>query len=122
MKKYKTILQYIKNLPKEKQKQATIFYGDLKKLIPGGEEAISYGMPTFRVKGKNLVHFAVMKNHLGFYPTSSGVAAFEKEIAKKFKYSKGAIQIPLNEKLPMRLITKIVKFRLKQVKDSSVKK
>ena len=83
-------------------------------LVPEGEEAIRYDMPTIRVFGKNLVHMAAQKNHIGFYPAPSGVAQFEAEIAKRYRYSKGAIQFPIGSLLPTALITKIVRFRLKE--------
>jgi len=67
-------------------------------------------MPTFYFHG-NLVHFAAYKNHIGFYPTSSGIAAFIHELSD-YKTSKGAVQFPLNKPLPYDLITKIVKFRV----------
>ena len=79
---------------------------------PGAEEKISYQMPTFYLKG-NLVHFAALKNHIGFYPTPSGVQAFIKETAK-YASTKGAIQFPLDEPLPLKLVSKIVKFRVKE--------
>lgn len=77
-------------------------------------EKISYQMPTFDVYG-NCVHFAVAKNHIGFYPTPSGILAFEDEIKKKnYKYSKGAVQFPLHEPMPLDLIRLITKFRVEQ--------
>ena len=72
-------------------------------------------MPTFYLNG-NLVHFAAYKNHIGFYPAPSGIEAFKKDLAK-YKTSKGAIQFPIEEKLPFDLIEKIVKFRVKENKD-----
>lgn len=77
---------------------------------PLATEAIKYGMPTFVLNG-NLVHFAAFKNHIGFYPTPSAIKKFEKDIGE-YKYSKGAIQFPLDENLPEELIVKIVKFRV----------
>ncbi len=72
-------------------------------------------MPTFYLNG-NLVHFAAYKNHIGFYPAPSGIEAFKKDLAK-YKTSKGAIQFPIEEKLPFDLIEKIVKFRVIENKD-----
>jgi uncharacterized protein YdhG (YjbR/CyaY superfamily) len=82
------------------------------KAAPGAEEAISYGMPTFKLKGV-VVHFALCKKHIGFYPAPSGIEAFKKELSP-YKTSKGAIQFPLNKPLPLDLIAKIVKFRVKE--------
>jgi uncharacterized protein YdhG (YjbR/CyaY superfamily) len=77
---------------------------------PEATEKISYGMPTFVLAG-NLVHFAVFKDHTGFYPTPSGTAAFQAEIAS-YKSGKGSIQFPHGEELPMDLIRRIVEFRV----------
>ena len=81
-------------------------------------------MPTFYLKG-NLVHFAAHKNHIGFYPTPSAIQAFESELSK-YESSKGAVQFPMDKSLPLKLITKIVKFRvaenLKKQKQNQAKK
>ncbi len=87
-----------------------------KKLIPKGEEAIRYGMPTIRLCDTNLLHFATMKEHFGFYPAPSGVKAFESELKKqKISYSKGCIRFPYTKDLPITLVSKIIKFRIKEV-------
>ena len=104
----------MKSVPAGVRAEAKGLWAMIAQLAPEGEEAIRYGMPTIRVFGKNLVHMAVQKNHIGFYPAPSGVARFEAEIAKHFRYSKGAIQFPLGTPLPLALITKIVRFRLKE--------
>lgn len=117
MKTYKTVDEYIKAtdksfLPKLKEMRALA-----KKLIPKGVESIKYGMPTIELNGKNFIHFASMKGHLGFYPSPSGVKAFESELKKKgIDYSKGCIRFQYEKPLPVPLITKIVKFRLKEEK------
>jgi uncharacterized protein YdhG (YjbR/CyaY superfamily) len=82
------------------------------KAAPEAAEKISYGIPTFYLNG-NLVHFAAFANHIGFYPTSSGTAAFKKELGA-LKSSKGAVQFPKDKPLPLALVTKIVKFRVKE--------
>ena len=108
----KNIEEYIAHFPKEVQKKLR----ELKKLIkreaPQSIEAMKYGIPTF-VLNKNLVHFAAYKTHIGFYPAPSGLQAFKKKISK-YKSSKGAVQFPLDEPLPLALISKIVKFRVKE--------
>ncbi len=80
---------------------------------PQAEEAMRYGMPTFRLKG-NLVHFAAFKHHIGFYPTPSAIEAFEKQLSP-YKTSKGAIQFPLDQPIPYDLVRAITEFRVKQV-------
>ncbi|MBP9751485.1 MAG: DUF1801 domain-containing protein [Candidatus Moranbacteria bacterium] len=112
MKACKTVEEYAKSLPEGMRAEFDAAWKTIRDLVPGGEEGIRYGMPTIRLGGKNLVHFAVMKGHFGFYPTPSGVAAFESEIAGKYEYSKGAIRFSIGKKLPLPLIRKIVKFRV----------
>ncbi len=82
------------------------------KAAPAAEEKMSYSIPTFFLNG-NLVHFAAYKNHIGFYPAPSGIRAFSKEL-KEYVTSKGAIQFPLTKALPLALVGKIVKFRVKE--------
>lgn len=113
MKKVDSIDDYIADFPTEVQALLNQMRTTIKKAAPKAEEAISYGMPTFRVHG-NLVHFAAAKNHIGFYPAPSGVVAFEDELKNKYEYSKGAIQFPIDKKLPLALVTKITKFRLQE--------
>lgn len=82
----------------------------IKKAAPGALEVISYGMPAFKLNGI-LVWFATYAKHIGLYPTASGTEVFKKELAK-YKSAKGSVQFPLNEPLPLKLITEIVKFRV----------
>lgn len=87
------------------------------KAVPNATEAIKYAMPTFVLNG-NLVHFAAYQHHIGFYPAPSGIEAFKKELAA-YKTSKGAIQFPLDKPLPLSLVTKIVKFRVKESQEKA---
>ena len=82
----------------------------IKNAAPNATEKICYKIPTFYLNG-NLVHFAAYKNHIGFYPTSSGISAFQGELGK-YQTSKGAVQFPIDKPLPHTLISKIVKFRV----------
>lgn len=106
------VQEYIMNAESTHQEKLNQIYEIIKELAPMAEECLSWGMPTFKVKG-NLVHFADNKNHLGFYPGPSGIVEFE-DYLKGFKYSKGAIQFPYNKELPIELIKKIILFRLKE--------
>ncbi len=106
------IHEYIMNTEVSHHEKLFKMYEVIKELAPMSEECLSWGMPTFKVKG-NLVHFADNKNHLGFYPGPSGIVEFE-EYLKDYKHSKGAIQFPYNKELPIELIKKIVLFRLKE--------
>jgi uncharacterized protein YdhG (YjbR/CyaY superfamily) len=120
MKAYTDVGSYIKDVPKEFLPKVKEMRALAKKLIPKGIESIKYGMPTIEVDGKNFIHFAAMKGHLGFYPAPSGVKAFEEELQKKgISYSKGCIRFPYANPLPVALITKIIRCRLKEHKNST---
>ena len=106
------IQEYILNAESTHQDKLKQMYEIIKTIAPMSEETMSWGMPTFKVKG-NLVHFADNKNHLGFYPSPSGIIHFKDQL-KDYKYSKGAIQFPYNKELPVELIKQIVLFRLKE--------
>jgi uncharacterized protein YdhG (YjbR/CyaY superfamily) len=82
----------------------------IKAAAPKAEEKISYQMPTFFLKG-NLIHFAAFKNHIGIYPTPSGTQAFKDEISM-YRGAKGSIRLPIDEPMPLKLISRIVKFRV----------
>jgi len=84
----------------------------IKKAAPGAEELISYSIPAFKQNGM-LVWYAAFKNHIGFYPRGSGVEAFENELAP-YKHAKGSIQFPMNKPLPLSLVARIVKYRVKE--------
>lgn len=103
---------YILGFPEEVQFVLNLLRKTIREAAPDATEKISYAMPTFYLKG-NLVHFAAYKNHIGFYPAPSGLNAFKEEISL-FKNSKGAVQFPINQPLPLNLISKIVKFRVKE--------
>ncbi|MEI8095812.1 MAG: DUF1801 domain-containing protein [Spirochaetales bacterium] len=81
--------------------------------IPGAEQRIAYGLATFYWH-ENVVHFGAFTKHVGFYPTSSGIAAFSAEFGGR-KWSKGAVQFPLAQPLPWDLIERMVKFRVAEV-------
>jgi uncharacterized protein YdhG (YjbR/CyaY superfamily) len=107
---FASIDQYIANFPEEIQKTLQELRATIKAAAPGAEEKISYQMPAFALKG-NLVYFAALKNHIGFYPTPSGITAFKDELSK-YESSKGAVKFPLDKPLPLKLIRKIVKYRV----------
>lgn len=107
---FKTIDEYISQFPPEVQEILTTLRKVIKESAPNAEEKISYQMPTFALQG-NLVHFAVHKNHIGFYPAPSGIDAFKQELSK-YKGAKGSVQFPIEKTLPYELISEIVKFRV----------
>jgi len=110
--RYNSIDEYIENFPIDTQEILQKIRSTILKAVPEAKEKISYGMPAFDFKGI-LVYFAAYKNHIGFYPTGSGIEAFKDKITG-YKTSKGTIQFPLNEPIPMDLIIEIVNFRVSE--------
>lgn len=106
--------QFISTYPPEVQTILQKIRKLIQKSAPGAEEAMSYGIPTFKLNGKNLVHFSAFKEHIGFYPTPSGIEKFKKELSA-YEGAKGSVKFPLNKPIPYALITKIVQFRVKEV-------
>ena len=109
---YQTIDEYIKTSPADVQAVLEKIREIIRKAAPDAVEAISYQIPTFKLNG-NLVHFAAFKKHIGFYPTSSGIEAFKKELAP-YKWAKGSVQFPLDRPIPYELVARIVAFRVKE--------
>jgi uncharacterized protein YdhG (YjbR/CyaY superfamily) len=107
-----TIDEYIMGFPEDIREKLEALRATIRKAAPEAEEIISYAMPTFYLRG-NLVHFAAFKNHIGFYPAPSGIETFKEELSL-YKTSKGAAQFPIDKPLPLSLVSKIVKFRVKQ--------
>ncbi|MCU0850513.1 MAG: DUF1801 domain-containing protein [Candidatus Thermoplasmatota archaeon] len=108
-----TIDAYIIGFPIEVQQRLQRLRQVILEAAPNAEETIRYQMPTFRLAGKNLVHFAAFQHHIGFYPIPSGIAAFKKELSP-YKQGKGSVQFPLDEPVPYELVKKIVAFRVKE--------
>jgi uncharacterized protein YdhG (YjbR/CyaY superfamily) len=107
-----TIDAYIAGYPPVIQARLQKLRDTVRRAAPKAEETINYGVPTFTLHG-NLVHFGASKNHIGFYPTPSAIEAFKEELST-YKGAKGSVQLPHDQPLPLGLITKIVKFRVKQ--------
>ncbi|MEH7305533.1 iron chaperone [Neobacillus drentensis] len=107
---YQSIDHYIEQFPPDVQDKLNTLRKVIKNSASDAEEKISYQMPAFALKG-NLVYFAAYKNHIGFYPTSSGIAAFKHKLSE-YKTSKGAVQFPIDKPLPYELISEIVKYRI----------
>ena len=115
-----SIDEYISTFPKEIQKILEELRATIKVAAPEAAEKISYQIPTFALKG-NLVHFAAFKNHIGFYPTPSGIQAFKKELSM-YESAKGSVQFPIDKPLPLELIRRIVKFRVTEnLKNAEIK-
>jgi uncharacterized protein YdhG (YjbR/CyaY superfamily) len=110
--KPQTIDEYIAGFPPEVQEILQKIRMIVREAAPDAEEKISYQMPTFYLHG-NLVHFAAFKNHIGFYPVPSGIEAFKEELSK-YEGGKGSVQFPLSQPIPYDLVSRIVKFRVKE--------
>ncbi len=104
--------QYIASFPSDVQEKLESMRETIRKAAPDAEELVSYGIATFKLNG-NLVHFGGFKNHVGFYPAPSGIKEFQKELSV-FKGGKGSVQFPHDKPLPLALVTKITKFRVKE--------
>lgn len=111
-----TIDAYISSFPQDSQEKLQAIRQIITEEAPEAVETISYQMPTFKLSGRNLIHFAGYNHHIGLYPTPSPIGAFQKELTA-FKTSKGAIQFPLDTPLPLDLIRRIVIYRVKELKN-----
>jgi uncharacterized protein YdhG (YjbR/CyaY superfamily) len=108
----KSVTDYIDAAPKEAQKKLREMRACVRAAAPGAREGLKWGMPAFSYR-RILVVFAGFKNHIGFYPTPSAVKAFSKDLTK-FATARGSIQFPLEKPLPLGLIRKITKFRVRE--------
>lgn len=120
MKRPDTVAQYIAGYPKEIQLRLKQVRGAIRKSAPKSEECISYGMPAYKWNGM-LVWFAAHARHIGFYPKTTGIAAFRKELSA-YKGAKGSVQFPHDKPLPVMLIARIVKFRAGENLDKALAK
>lgn len=111
----KEIDQYIAGFPADTQTKLNALRAYIHTRIPGATEAMSYGIPTFKLKGKNMVHFAAYKQHIGFYPGAKTIEKFSPAFAG-YKWSKGAVQLPLQLEIPWKLLDEMISFRLELVK------
>lgn len=114
MKTYSTIDEFIAQFPSDVQAILQELRRVIHETAPGATEAISYGIPTFKLQG-NLVHFSAYKSHIGFYPTSSGIEKFKDQLSE-YNLSRGTVRFPIEKPLPYDLIRKIVSFRVAENK------
>lgn len=113
--KFTSVEEYIATFPAATQKLLQQMRATIKKAAPKAEELISYNMPAYKLQGP-LVYFAGYKGHIGFYPVSSAIREFEKELSN-YEGAKGTVRFPLNEPLPLKLIARMVKYRIQENKD-----
>lgn len=115
-----TIDDYISAFPADVRKILQEVRTTIRKAAPDAIEAMKYGIPTF-VLGENLVHFGGFKTHVGFYPAPSAIEAFKKELST-YEGAKGSVKFPLDSRMPLPLITRIVKFRVQEVRQKTAGK
>ena len=108
-----SIPDYIASFPNATREILEQVRETIQKAAPDATEAIKYAIPTFILNDKNLVHFAAFKSHIGFYATPSGHESFKEELSK-YKQGKGSVQFPIDQPMPLDLITRIVRFRVSE--------
>lgn len=116
----KNFEDYLDRFPSDAQQRLQKMRQTIKKAAPQANEKISYGIPAFALNGM-LIWFAAFKNHIGFYPRTSAIAAFKKELSA-YKGAKGSVQFPFEKPLPLALISRMVKFRVKENLSNAKKK
>ncbi|MBN2881838.1 DUF1801 domain-containing protein [Candidatus Woesearchaeota archaeon] len=112
---YKNTDEYISTFPEDVQTILQKVRTIVKKAVPKSDEAMVYGVPGFKLNGKNLVAYAAFKSHLGIYPEPEAIIHFKKEL-EIYETSKGAIKFPLDKQIPFSLIEKIIKFKVSGIK------
>jgi uncharacterized protein YdhG (YjbR/CyaY superfamily) len=108
---FTSIDEYIATFPKDVQKILDELRGTIKAAAPEAEEKISYQIPTFTLNDKYLIYFAGWKKHISIYPIPSGTEEFNKEVSQ-YVEGKGTLKFPIDQPLPLELITEIVRFRV----------
>ena len=109
--KFTSINEYISTLPENAQKAMGEIIAAIKDVVPDAEEHISYNMPAFKVNGEYFVHFSAWKNHIGMYPIPAGNEAFQKQV-EPYRSAKSSLNFPLDKPMPIKLIEKVIKFRI----------
>ncbi|MBV8532024.1 MAG: DUF1801 domain-containing protein [Candidatus Eremiobacteraeota bacterium] len=111
-----TVNQYMRALPRNVRACLEAVRHTIRSAVPEAEETMSYGMPSFVLGGKKLVWFGAFKSHVGFYPGAAAVAAFEKELSA-YNTAKGSVRFPYGEPLPLELVDRIVRYRVRHRAD-----
>jgi uncharacterized protein YdhG (YjbR/CyaY superfamily) len=119
--KFTSINEYVLALPENAQKAMGEIIATIKDNVPAAEEHISYNMPAFKVNGEYFIHFSAWKNHIGLYPIPAGNEAFQKQI-EPYRSAKSSLNFPLDKPMPIKLIEKVIKFRIAEnLRDTKVK-
>ena len=119
---FSSVDEYIGTFPRDVQKILKQIRATIKAAAPDAKEKISYQIAAFELNGRNLIHYAGWKNHISVYPIPSGTEAFNKEVSQ-YAAGRGTVKFPLDKPMPLKLITKIVKYRVADnLKNTSKKK
>jgi uncharacterized protein YdhG (YjbR/CyaY superfamily) len=110
---YKNVEEYLNQFPDYIREKLELVRATIKKAAPDAEEVISYGMPGYKLNKKPLVYFAGYNTHIGFYATPTGHSKFAGELSQ-YRQGKGSVQFPLNQPLPLELISRITRFRMEE--------
>lgn len=110
-----TIDAYMAGYPEEIQEKMCEVRKIIHDVIPEVTEKISWGMATFQLNKKNMIHFAGQKNHLGIYPGAEAIAAYTNELTG-FKSTKGGVQFPYNKPIPVELLIKLIRYRAQEIR------
>ena len=110
----KNVDEYLAPFPPEAQEIMQRIRETIHRAVPQAEEKIGYGIPCFHLHGRAVIYFAGYRRHIGIYPAPRGTAAFRKELAA-YEGGKGTAQLPLEKRIPYGLVTRIVKYRLKEM-------
>ncbi len=113
MEKFETVDDYIAAQPEKTREVLSKLRKTIKELAPKIEESMNYGMPGYKLNKKPLIYFAGWKDHVGIYPTPSGMDAFKDDL-KPYQTGKGTAQFPLDKPIPYELVDKIIKFRIEE--------
>jgi len=111
MKKFNTVEEYISSFPHDVQKILKEYRKVIKNVVPKAEEKIGYGIPTYKLNGKNLIHFGGFEKHTSLFPGPEAIQVFSKDL-KAYETSKGTIKFPLSKPVPFELIKKIAEYKV----------
>jgi uncharacterized protein YdhG (YjbR/CyaY superfamily) len=118
MPRYGSVSEYIAAQPRAVQGVLRSVRGAIRKGVPGAQESISYGIPSFKLDGRVVIYFAAWKQHFSIYPSSTRLVAAFPELSR-YELSKGTIRMPLEGPVPLRLITRIARFRAREAVESA---
>jgi uncharacterized protein YdhG (YjbR/CyaY superfamily) len=119
---YSSVDEYIAAQPEAVHGALELLRNTIRKAVPGAEEAISYKIPTYRLRASPVLYFAAWKQHYSLYPATDGVVAAFKDDLARYEVDKGTIRFPLSEPVPVKLIERIAKFRAQEVAEREMAK